>query len=122
MKAPLQPARRWAFRFHRTSLAVLAACLAAGMVITDAAPLSVRPLVYPGKWSDRPQGEAFDVAVAGNYAYLADGSGGLQVLDISDPAHPARVGGYTNGGLIGTIAVSGNCAYVAGGSAGLQGA
>ena len=35
--------------------------------------------------------EAEDVAVLGNYAYMAAGEGGLQVVDISDPFHPELV-------------------------------
>ncbi|MCB0295855.1 MAG: hypothetical protein KDG51_11590, partial [Calditrichaeota bacterium] len=31
---------------------------------------------------------AWDVAVSGNFAYLADGLAGLRILDISDPANP----------------------------------
>ena len=35
--------------------------------------------------------EAADVAILGNYAYLAAGQGGLQVVDITDPGHPQRI-------------------------------
>lgn len=38
-------------------------------------------------------GLACDVALAGNLAYVADESAGLQVVDVSDPAMPVRVGG-----------------------------
>jgi hypothetical protein len=37
-------------------------------------------------------GQAWDVAVSGNYAYVADGTNGLQVIDVSNPANPQRVG------------------------------
>ena len=37
------------------------------------------------------------MAVAGNYAYVADGAG-LQVIDVSNPANPVRVGGYDTSG------------------------
>ena len=37
-------------------------------------------------------GYALGVAVAGNYAYVADGDAGLQVIDVSNPANP-RAGG-----------------------------
>ena len=60
------------------------------------------------------------LALSGNYAYLADSGAGLQVIDVSNPANPQRVGGYyTNGFAIG-VAVSGNYAYVADYDAGLQ--
>jgi hypothetical protein len=35
-------------------------------------------------------GDAFGVAVSGNYAYVADELDGLQVIDISNPANPQR--------------------------------
>ena len=43
-------------------------------------------------------GDVIDVAVEGNYAFLADrtsGSGGLRIVDIADPANPALVGSLT---------------------------
>jgi hypothetical protein len=57
------------------------------------------------------------VAVAGNYAYVAD-LAGLAVVDISKPAMPAIVGGAdTPGqGFLKGVAVAGNYAYVADGS------
>jgi hypothetical protein len=39
-------------------------------------------------------GTALDVAVSGNYAYVADRDDGLQVIDVSNPANCVRVGGY----------------------------
>ncbi len=38
-------------------------------------------------------GSAADVSVKGDYAYVADGAAGMKVVDVSDPAHPAVVGG-----------------------------
>ena len=65
-------------------------------------------------------GSAYGVAVSGNYAYVADGDAGLQVI-ASNPANPQRVGGYdTSGFLANGVAVSGNYAYVADWDAGLQ--
>jgi hypothetical protein len=58
--------------------------------------------------------------LAGTYAYIADGFAGLHVIDISDPIHPVRVGGYDTSGYAGGVAVSGNYAYVADGTNGLQ--
>jgi uncharacterized coiled-coil protein SlyX len=65
-------------------------------------------------------GTAVGVAVAGNYAYVADYTAGLQVIDISNPANPQRVGGYDTAGYADTVAVAGNYAYVADDTAGLQ--
>jgi len=65
-------------------------------------------------------GSARDVAVSGNYAYVADHDAGLQVIEVSDPANPQRLGGYDTGGSARDVAVSGNYAYVADGGGGLQ--
>jgi hypothetical protein len=55
---------------------------------------------------------ARDVAVSGNYAYVAGGYPGLQVIGVSDPANPQRIGGYGSSGKSTGVAVSGNYAYV----------
>ena len=60
-----------------------------------------------------------DVFIAGNYAYVADGGEGLQVIDISDPTAPLLVGTFDTAGGAADVVVSGNVAYVAGGSGGL---
>ena len=41
--------------------------------------------------ADTP-GRAMGIAVAGNYAYMADREYGLQVIEISTPGSPALVG------------------------------
>ncbi|MCX6376510.1 MAG: hypothetical protein NTU88_10840 [Armatimonadetes bacterium] len=60
------------------------------------------------------------VAVSGSYAYVADDTAGLQVIDISDPASPTRVGGYDTSAWARGVAISGSYAYVADWDAGLQ--
>ena len=65
-------------------------------------------------------GWALGVAVAGDYAYVADWSG-LQIIDVSNPQAPALAGSYdTPGDLAYGVAVAGDYAYVADGSSGLQ--
>jgi hypothetical protein len=73
--------------------------------------------------------EAFDIAVSGNYAYLAQGprwngttyvSGGLQIIGISNPMNPQRVGAYDTSGSVHGVAVSGSYAYVVGDGIGLH--
>ena len=59
------------------------------------------------------------VAVFGHYAYVAAGSSGLFVLDISDPAAPVLAGSYDTPGQALGVTVAGNYAYVANGSDGL---
>lgn len=53
----------------------------------------------------------WDIAVNGNYAYLADSDGGLQIIDISTPTSPQFAGSYPNASICG-VAISGNYAYV----------
>jgi hypothetical protein len=60
------------------------------------------------------------VAVSGSTAYVADGRGGLRVVDVSDPANPTEVGAYDTPGRAGGVAVSGSTAYVADGDGGLR--
>jgi hypothetical protein len=60
------------------------------------------------------------VQVVGNLAYVADGRSGLQVLDVSNPAAPVRLGGYDTSGSAEGVQVVGNLAYVADGDSGLQ--
>lgn len=68
--------------------------------------------------------DVVDVAVRGNFAYLAEapiwdgtnfvGSGGLQVLDISDPTNPRPLGGYhrSEAHYVQSVSVDGNYACV----------
>jgi len=63
---------------------------------------------------------AFDVAISGDYAYVADGYSGLQIIDISVPSSPAWVGGFDTPGDAYGVAISGNYAYVADGDSDLQ--
>jgi uncharacterized secreted protein with C-terminal beta-propeller domain len=58
-------------------------------------------------------GWAWGVAVAGNYAYVADGQAGLQVIDVSNPARPVHVGAFETSGSASDVAIAGNYAYVA---------
>jgi len=71
-------------------------------------------------------GSARDVTVSGNYAYVADASAGLQIIDISSPTSPTFIGNYcspqtnnVNPSSV-DVAISGNYAYLAEGVTGLQ--
>jgi len=59
------------------------------------------------------------IALQGSYVYCAAG-GGLEVFDISDPAHPTPVGSCDVSGWAADVAISGSFAYIAAGTAGLQ--
>jgi hypothetical protein len=69
--------------------------------------------VLRGEWPGFRRGQAQAVAVSGNYAYVAAGCAGVQVIDVSYPANPQRVGGYDTSGYADGVAVSRNFAYVA---------
>lgn len=62
------------------------------------------------------------IAVAGQYAYLADGAAGLKIIDVSDPGKkPLPIVGTCNTpGSARDVAVDGKRVYVADGTAGLQ--
>ncbi len=55
---------------------------------------------------------------AGAYVYVAEEYAGLEILDVSDPAAPVRVGGYETSGYAGGVAVAGRYVYVADGDGG----
>lgn len=56
-------------------------------------------------------GQPYGVALAGNYAYVADWDYGLRVLDVSYRALPALVGGYALTGMPVDVEVIGRYAY-----------
>lgn len=63
--------------------------------------------------------EALDVAVQGDFAYVATGLSGLQILDISDPENPVAVGSCDNiPGSANGVFVLGDLAFVADGTTG----
>lgn len=58
-------------------------------------------------------GHAFDVAVGGNYAYVADDGFGLQIVDITDPANPFLVGSHEPLDQTNSIALGGEYLFIA---------
>lgn len=56
----------------------------------------------------------WQVAVAGNHAYLATDSLGLQTIDVSDPAAPRRTSVFRGSSQFATVAVEGNLLVAAG--------
>jgi len=59
-------------------------------------------------------GYAEDIAISddGNYAYIAAGDYGLEVIDISNPEDPQHIGTYDSYGYVNHVSVKGNIAYV----------
>ena len=74
--------------------------------------------------SSDTSGEAKKIALSsdGATAYVADGSSGLQVIDVSDPLNPSLLGLLDTAGTARDVTLSANgaIAYVADGSSGLQ--
>jgi hypothetical protein len=60
------------------------------------------------------------MVVSGSYAYIADDWAGLQIIDVSNPAIPVRVGGYDTPGNCVGVQVSGGYAYVGDGPVGFH--
>jgi hypothetical protein len=99
-----------AFVFNGTAIGgsyMYVACGTAGMRVIDISNPSAPSIV--GSY-DTP-GYAWGVALAGQYAYVADGNS-VQVLNVSNPASPAYAGSVTTSAK--DIAVAGSRAYVAG--------
>ncbi|MFI3197633.1 MAG: Ig-like domain-containing protein, partial [Methylococcaceae bacterium] len=65
-------------------------------------------------------GYANNVDVAGDYAYVAAGSKGLQIIDVSNRSNPAIVGSFDTAGTAIDVRVVGNVVYLADGDHGLQ--
>ena len=65
-------------------------------------------------------GDVRDVYISGNYAYVADGLGGLKIIDVSNPSSPSLISTYSTSGYASSLFVSGKYAYVAEGSSGLE--
>ena len=65
-------------------------------------------------------GDAEDVYISRNYAYVAVGELGLQIINIANPENPTLTGSYDTQGGAHAVYVSGSYAYVADGNEGLQ--
>ena len=83
-------------------------------ISTPSSPSRVGKVVLPGA--------VMDIALLGQYAYVAALEGGLQVVKISNPAAPSICGFYstTNRASAEGIAILGGLAYVADDYAGIQ--
>ncbi len=64
--------------------------------------------------------EASAIVVAGDFAILANGNAGIEIVDISDPASPSLLGVGNSGDIANDVAVAGDIAFVAYGTGGLQ--
>ncbi len=81
-------------------------------------PILPAPITELGAF-DTP-GVAVGVQVVGGTAYVAVGSSGLRVLDVSDPTNIAELGAFNTPDFAQDVQVVGGTAYVAGGFSGLR--
>ncbi|MET0650002.1 MAG: Ig-like domain-containing protein [Pyrinomonadaceae bacterium] len=84
----------------------------ANVTVSSFAPTALSFIAIPGF--------ANNVDVSGDFAYVAAGSAGLQVIDVSDRRAPRIVGSLDTPGNANDVKVVGRRAYVADGSAGLR--
>lgn len=80
--------------------------------VSSFAPAALSALSIPGY--------ANNVDVSGDFAYVAAGATGLQVINVSNRRSPAIVGSLDTPGNANDVRIVGNQAYVADGSAGLR--
>lgn len=80
--------------------------------VTRSSPEALGFVLVPGR--------AENVDVRGDYAFVAAGSAGLQVVDAAIPTQPRIVGSLATPGNAQDVKVVGNLAFVAAGDAGLQ--
>ena len=58
-------------------------------------------------------GDAWGIALDGNYVYVGDGDNGVVVLNVNDPANPVYAGSYDTAGYAGGLNIVSNLVYVA---------
>lgn len=80
--------------------------------VSSFAPMALSFLSIPGF--------ANNVDVSGNFAYVAAGASGLQIVDVTDRRAPHIAGSLDTPGNANDVKIVGNRAYVADGSAGLR--
>lgn len=80
----------------------------------------IQGIVSPYVGTVNTKDKVRSISSSGNYVYVALGSGGMEVLDVSTLKAPKRIGGVDTPGFASSIVVLGNYAYVADGGAGLQ--
>lgn len=101
---------------HISSMTVvLGLHLCGGAIGTAAGAEEVNLL---GQWPGFTRGEVHDVQVTNNIAYVAADTGGLIMLDVSNPASMAALGVYKTREAVWAVQVAGSIAYV--GDSGLQ--
>jgi hypothetical protein len=95
-------------------------CAAYSLLVLDIADPANPQEIGRVEWAPHSPGFAWDVAVAQNHVYVADGERGLRVYDVSDPARPTEVGSFRAPTDILSVAVQGDYAYASAGASGLR--
>jgi len=100
------------------SLADIRCLQANGTPLPDWLRMSITPVLVGSIVTSYAQG----VTVVGNYAYVADGSSGLKIIDVSNKTGPILVGSTATGkrGYAQDVTVVGNYAYVSDQAGGLK--
>ena len=86
--------------------------LEAADITTPGSPEKLSKILTPGI--------VWDVAVSGDYAYVANFSAGLRVIDISDSSNLQEVGSLKTEGTAFGVVISGQYLYLTVGEAGLR--
>jgi hypothetical protein len=90
--------------------------------VTIIDPVPVNATFAPrGTWPGQARNyQAAHLEISGNYAYVADGIGGLRVIDVSDPFRPTLVGGFATGDYASDIYLTKQYAYLSDRRGGLR--
>ncbi|NGX43183.1 MAG: Serine/threonine-protein kinase PknH [Chlamydiae bacterium] len=97
----------------------LPGALVAGMMFL-AEPVKGQSLCPQLAGSYNTPGWALGFALSNNYAYMADHSGGFQIIDVSNVVNPTLAGSYNTPSWAYDVALSGNYSYVVDRDFGLQ--
>ena len=82
------------------------------VTVSTFAPVALATIAIPGY--------ANNVDASGNFAYVAAGATGLQVVGVSNPRNPLIVGSLNTPGNANDVRIVGELAFIADGSSGLQ--
>ena len=109
--------------FSFNNNATITTATATGTITNDDLALATIQLPFPIKLITKlsQSGLFYTIQIVGNYAYLATGSDGLEIRDISDPTNPIIKGrwnyninsGPVTSGSVYSVQVIGNYAYAA---------
>ncbi|MEK7813098.1 MAG: hypothetical protein AAB296_04995, partial [Candidatus Desantisbacteria bacterium] len=88
-------------------------------IATDAAAVKAGTVSMTQVASLKPDGMSYGIFLQGNYAYMSCESGGVQIIDVTNPASPTLTGKYKTTSTCRDTYVVGNYAYVASGVGGM---